>query len=223
MTCAAAIATSLVVVTGGGGNDSIGIDGSVPSEVRVRANGNAGSDSLSGGPGADVLEAGENYNNPDSGSDTLIGNAGSDVLYADPGGDQLFGGAGNDLLVSSVPTCEGHSYDGGAGDDTVSYGRSDAALTVELGGTGGPNGCGNQDRVGANNESLEGSDGPDVLIGDNGENSFLGHLGADTFMGKGGDDFIDAIDGLRDKRIVCGGGGGDDVMKDKVDPDAPDC
>ena len=45
-----------------------------------------------------------------------------------------------------------------------------------------------------------------MLIGDNGDNSFLGHLGADTFIGKGGNDFIDAVDGQRDKAIDCGGG-----------------
>ena len=38
-----------------------------------------------------------------------------------------------------------------------------------------------------------------MLTGDNGDNSFLGHLGADTFIGKGGNDFIDAADGQRDK------------------------
>ena len=57
------------------------------------------------------------------------------------------------------------------------------------------------DKVLANNESLQRSDGPDTLIDDNGDNSFLGHLGADTFIGKGGNDFIDAIDGERDKVI----------------------
>ena len=96
-------------------------------------------------------------------------------------------------------------------------------MTVELGGTGGPDNCGNLDRVRGDNESLEGSDGPDVLIGDNGENSFLGHLGADVFLGKGGDDFIDAVDGRRDKQIICGNGGGDSVVKDRADPDAPGC
>ena len=74
-----------------------------------------------------MLEAGENYNGPDSGNDTLIGNGGSDVLYADPGADQLAGGPGDDLLVSSVAVCQGHTYSGGPGDDTVSYGRSNAA------------------------------------------------------------------------------------------------
>ena len=57
-----------------------------------------------------------------------------------------------------------------------------------------------------------------MLVGDNGDNSFLGHLGADTFIGKGGNDFIDALDGQRDKQIVCGGGGDDEVVKDGTDP-----
>jgi Ca2+-binding RTX toxin-like protein len=69
-----------------------------------------------------------------------------------------------------------------------------------------------------NNESLEGSDGPDTLIGDNGPNSFLGHLGADTFIGKGGNDFIDAADdGHHDAKIDCGPGN-DEAIVDKPDP-----
>src|SRR4029079_11737024 len=107
----------------------------------------AGGDTLIGGNGDDVLEAGENYNGPDNGDDTLIGNAGSDVLYADPGGDDLEGGPGNDLLVSSVATCQGHTFEGGVGEDTVSYARSDAELRIVLGGTGGPPGCGSPDQV----------------------------------------------------------------------------
>jgi Ca2+-binding RTX toxin-like protein len=222
VSCPASVATALLVATGGSGNDSIELDASVPPGVKTRVNGNGGSDTLVGGPGDDVLEAGENYNGPDNGNDTLIGNAGGDVLYADPGADALSGGPGNDLLVNSVPTCQGHVYDGGPGDDTVSYGRSDDSLRVQLGGTGGPAGCGRPDQVGANNESLEGSDGPDVLIGDGGDNAFLGHLGADTFIGKGGNDFIDALDGRRDRSIRCGGGD-DDVLRDRSDPKPNSC
>jgi Ca2+-binding RTX toxin-like protein len=214
---------ALIVVTGGNGDDGIAIDASVPGNAKVRVNGNAGSDAISGGPGDDVLESGENYNGPDSGNDTLIGNGGSDVLYSDPGGDSLQGGAGNDLLVSSVVTCQGHTYDGGPGDDTVSYARSNDALKVTLGGTGGPGGCGSPDHVLANNDSLEGSDGPDVLTGDNQSNSFLGHLGADTFVGKGGGDFIEAADdGKRDKKIDCGGGH-DEASTDAADPRPISC
>jgi Ca2+-binding RTX toxin-like protein len=213
---------ALIVVTGSGGDDNIAIDTSVPGNAKVRVNGNAGADAISGGPGDDVLESGENYNGPDNGNDTLIGNGGSDVLYADPGADVLQGGAGNDLLVSSVVTCQGHTYDGGPGDDTVSYARSNDALKVTLGGSGGPGGCGTPDHVLGTNDSLEGSDGPDVLTGDNQPNSFLGHLGADTFVGKGGDDFIEAIDGQRDKRIDCGGGG-DEAATDGSDPHPISC
>ncbi len=220
--CPGGTALALIVVTGGNGADNIVIDPSIPASAKVRINGNAGSDTIEGGAGDDVLEAGENYNNPDNGNDTLIGNGGADVLYADPGADVLHGGPGNDLLVSSVATCQGHTYDGGPGDDTVSYARSNAALNVTLGGTGGPAGCATPDHVLADNESLEGSDGPDVLVGDNKANSFLGHLGADTFIGKGGDDFIDAIDGHRDKRIDCGPGK-DEAVKDSSDPAPISC
>ena len=89
-------------------------------------------------------------------------------------------------------------------------------------GTGAPSGCGNPDHVLGSNESLEGSDGPDVLVGDGGDNSMLGLLGADTFIAKGGSDFIDAADGRRDKAINCGGGG-DEVVRDPNDPDGSGC
>jgi Ca2+-binding RTX toxin-like protein len=72
------------------------------------------------------------------------------------------------------------------------------------------------------NESLEGSDGPDVLIGDNGDNSLMGHLGADVLIGKGNDDFIDAADGQHDKQIDCGSGD-DEVSMDGSDPAGTSC
>jgi Ca2+-binding RTX toxin-like protein len=220
--CPALTQISLVVVTGGNGNDRVAVDDSVPGGAHLRINGNAGNDELIGGKGDDVLEAGENYNSPDNGNDTLVGNEGSDVLYSDPGADNLSGGAGNDLLVNSVATCQGHTYNGGPGEDTVSYARSNDNMRVTLGGSGGPAGCGNPDHVGADNESLEGSDGPDVLVGDNSGNSLLGHLGADTLIGRGGDDFVDAADGHHDKEINCGGGG-DEAIKDGSDPQPVSC
>jgi Ca2+-binding RTX toxin-like protein len=222
LVCADSGGPPLLVITGGIGNDQMAIDGSVPSGAHVRVNGNAGDDTLIGGDTDDVLEAGENYNGPDFGHDRLIGNAGSDVLYSDPGGDDLQGGPGNDLLVSSVVTCQGHTFGGGSGEDTVSYARSNDNLRITLGGSGGPAGCGNDDRVLAENESLEGSDGPDVLVGDNGENSLMGHLGADVLVGMGGDDFVDAADGQHDKMINCGGGS-DEAIKDGADPHPQSC
>jgi Ca2+-binding RTX toxin-like protein len=214
LTCAGP-GVELIVVTGGGGDDLVTIDPGLFAGAEVRANGNAGSDTLEGGSGDDVLEAGENYKGPDNGNDVLSGGGGTDVLFADAGADRLDGGLGTDLLVSSVATCQAHSFDGGAGIDTVSYARAERGVRVSLS-SGGPAGCGAPDRLlGA--ESLEGSDGPDVLSGDGGRNSLLGHLGADTLLSKGGVDFIDAGDGRRDRRVDCGPGG-DEAVLDAADP-----
>jgi Ca2+-binding RTX toxin-like protein len=221
VTCSAAAEVGLIVITGGSGDDAIAIDPGVPPSVEVRANGNGGSDTLEGGEGPDVLEAGENYKGPDDGNDTLSGNGGTDVLFADPGADQLRGGPGTDLLVSSVTTCQGHTFDGGPGVDTVSYARSNRGVSVSLGGTGGPPGCADADRL-LSAESLEGSDSADVLAGDNARNSLLGHLGADVLIGKGGKDFLDAADGHRDKRVDCGAGD-DELVSDGADPAPISC
>jgi Ca2+-binding RTX toxin-like protein len=215
-------AVTLINVSGGGGNDDILIDPNVPASVNVKMTGNAGNDTLIGGEGPDVIEAGEPTNGPESGNDRLIGNGGSDTLYADPGADQLYGGKGSDLLVNSVVSCQGNLYDGGAGEDTVNYDRSHGpGIRAELDGTGGPIGCSNPDHL-VSDESLEGSEGDDILIGNAKNNGFLGHEGADVFIGKGGVDYIDAADGQRDKKIDCGAGN-DEVVRDKFDPRGISC
>ena len=53
---------------------------------------------------------------------------------------------------------------------------------------------------------MEGSFDWDILIGDSGPNAMLGQPGADSFYGNGGDDMIDARDGVRDFSIQCGRG-----------------
>ena len=169
-----------------------------------------------------MLEAGENYNGPDNGNDTLIGNAGSDVLYADPGATSS--------AAARATTCWSPRWRSARATPTTAAPartRSPTAARTptcgsQLGGTGAPPGCGTPDHVLADNEDLEGSDGPDVLIGDNGANSLFGHLGADTFIGKGGNDSIEAIDGQRDKKIDCGAGN-DDVSRDRSDPQPIGC
>ncbi len=53
---------------------------------------------------------------------------------------------------------------------------------------------------------MEGSFGPDILIGNAKANAMLGQPGKDTFIGNGGDDVIDARDGAKDTSIQCGRG-----------------
>ena len=206
------------MITGGDGDDTIDIDDSVPASVKVRANGNAGSDTLSGGPGDDVLEAGENYNGPNNGSDTLIGNGGSDVLYADPAptsspaGPATTCSSPRSRSVRATPTAAAPARTPSpTGAPTRTCGSSWAAParrpaaatpTASL----------------ADNEDLEGSDGPDVLDRRQRRRTVSSVTsGADTFLGKGGNDSIEAIDGQHDKLIDCGPGN-DDASKDGSRP-----
>ena len=55
-------------------------------------------------------------------------------------------------------------------------------------------------------EDMEGSFGPDILIGNGRANAMLGQPGKDIFIGNGGDDVIDARDGVADVSIQCGRG-----------------
>lgn len=231
--CEVGANVNLILATGGRGNDEIRVGDGVPGSVPVRVNGGYGDDTLVGGPGDDVLEAGDeeipqSEGGPTSGSDHLIGGPGNDALVADPGADVLEGEGGNDLLVSSAAVCQGHNMDGGADMDTVSFARVRAAasgysgsMKMTLGVAGGPTNCGNLDKFNSL-ESLEGSGLDDTLTGTSESNSFFARDGKDTVYGKGGRDSIDMRDGIRDARIDCGGGRST-VLADKIDPKPINC
>jgi hypothetical protein len=53
---------------------------------------------------------------------------------------------------------------------------------------------------------MEGSFDNDVLIGNGKANAMLGQPGRDRFYGNGGEDIVDARDGVRDFSIQCGTG-----------------
>jgi hypothetical protein len=53
-------------------------------------------------------------------------------------------------------------------------------------------------------EDMEGSFDNDVLIGNPARNSILGQPGVDRIYGGGGEDSLDARDGVRDEVIQCG-------------------
>jgi hypothetical protein len=64
-----------------------------------------------------------------------------------------------------------------------------------------------------------------VLIGDAGANAMLGQPGKDSFYGRGGEDVIDARDGVRDQAIQCGTKGhpAGRALTDSFDPPTTDC
>jgi Ca2+-binding RTX toxin-like protein len=189
----------------GPGNDSLQVEGSLTAVGSVRFSGGFGNDVIHGGPEDDLIESGR-------GSDRLYGGPGADGLVGGlPGPTSLFGGANGDLLAAGGG-CAGGSIVGGPGRDDASFAETDAhpgllivSLARKVAYIDVVRGC---DRVhlSRTDEDMEGSFDNDVLIGNGRANSILGQPGADSFYGNGGDDVIDARDGVRDKSIQCGRG-----------------
>jgi Ca2+-binding RTX toxin-like protein len=189
----------------GPGNDKLRVEGSLLAVGSVRFAGGDGNDVIHGGPEDDLIEAGR-------GADKLYGGAGADGLVGGlPGPTFLYGGANGDLLAAGGG-CAGGALVGGPGRDDASFAETQAhpglliisfpkhaAWIDEI------KGC-DSVHLSRTNEDMEGSFDWDVLIGDGRANSMLGQPGEDVFIGNGGDDVIDARDGVRDFSIQCGRG-----------------
>ena len=187
----------------GPGNDSLRVVGSLVGIENVRLAGGRGNDTIRGGPEDDLIESGP-------GADRLYGGAGADGLIGGlPGPTFLYGGKHGDLLAAGGG-CAGGAIVGGPGRDDASFAETQAhpgLLIISF-----PKGKAWIDvirgcdpvRLSRTNEDMEGSFDWDVLIGDSGPNAMLGQPGADRFFGRGGDDVVDARDGVRDFSIQCG-------------------
>ncbi len=188
----------------GPGNDSLRIEGSMLAVGNVRLAGGFGNDTIHGGPEDDLIEAGR-------GSDRLYGGAGADGLVGGlPGPTFLYGGANGDLLAAGGG-CAGGALVGGPGRDDASFAETQAhpglliiSFPRDVAYVDTIRGC-DKVRLSPTNEDMEGSFDNDVLIGDGRANSMLGQPGEDVFFGNGGDDVIDARDGVRDESIQCAG------------------
>jgi hypothetical protein len=172
----------------GGGKDRMWTTGS-----KVVAFGDAGDDSVQGGPGFDQLDGG-------TGDDTLDPYSFGDVVTGGPGFDTVrYSGHTETVIVTLDDVANdgrrattGHIADG----NNI---RSDVEQVI--GGSGDDELEGN---AGAN--SLRGGDGADVLTGSGGADTFAGDAGADT---------INARDGVADA-IDCGPGA-DIAIADAID------
>jgi len=203
--CAAAGPARWLMADLGPGKDRLRIEGDLSGVESARIAGGPGDDTIRGGPEDDLIEAG-------FGSDRLYGGAGADGLIGSvPGPTFLYGGEHGDLLAAGGG-CAGGAIVGGPGRDDASFAETQAhpgLLIVSF-----PRGMAWIDVVRGcapvlladSNEDMEGSFDDDVLIGDSRKNSILGQPGRDRFYGGGGDDVIDARDGVRDLFIQCGRG-----------------
>jgi len=189
----------------GPGRDSLTVEGSLAGAQNVRIAGGLGDDTIRGGPEDDLIEGGY-------GADTIYGGAGSDGLIGSrPGPTFLYGGPDGDLLAAGSG-CAGGALVGGPGRDDASFAETPAhpgilhvSFPARAAWIDAVPGC-HRVRLSPSNEDMEGSFGSDVLVGDGGANNMLGQPGADRFYGGGGDDVIDARDGVRDLSIQCGRG-----------------
>jgi Ca2+-binding RTX toxin-like protein len=187
----------------GPGDDSLTVVGSLGGIGSVRLAGGLGDDTIKGGPEDDLIEAG-------FGADKLYGGAGSDGLIGSvPGPTFLYGGKDGDLLAAGGG-CAGGALVGGPGRDDASFAETQAhpgLLHVSF-----PQHKAWVDAVphckavhlAASDEDMEGSFDNDVLIGNAAKNSILGQPGVDRIYGGGGEDSLDARDGVRDEVIQCG-------------------
>jgi Ca2+-binding RTX toxin-like protein len=189
----------------GPGHDSLRVEGTLESVGSVRFAGGFGNDTIKAGPEDDLVEAGP-------GSDHLYGGDGADGLVGGlPGPTFLYGEGSGDLLAAGGG-CAGGAIVGGPGRDDASFAETQAhpglliiSFPKHAAWIDEVKGC-DSVRLDASNEDMEGSFDWDVLIGDSGPNAMLGQPGEDRFYGNGGDDIIDARDGVRDFSIQCGKG-----------------
>lgn len=181
----------LITVSTGDGDDIVRIGG-VPHHIEVRVDGGPGSDAIYGGGGSDVVEAGD-----DSAADVLSGGGGDDALIAartdrpvpvGSGRGTMLGGGGDDVLVGGDP-CDGDIYDGGPGADNANFFRFTPGVNAQIGGfvTRAGEAC-LPGRVFPSIEAMEGSPGPDLLVGDGAPNTIGGGAGDDVLDGRGGRD-----------------------------------
>jgi Ca2+-binding RTX toxin-like protein len=189
----------------GPGNDKLQVEGSLLAVGSSRFAGGRGDDEIHAGPEDDLIEAGP-------GADKLYGGAGADGLVGGLPGPTFLYGEGNGDLLAAGGGCAGGALVGGPGRDDASFAETQAhpgllyisfpkhaAWVDEI------KGC-HKVHLSPTDEDMEGSFDWDVLIGDGRANSMLGQPGADVFIGNGGDDVIDARDGVRDFSIQCGRG-----------------
>jgi Ca2+-binding RTX toxin-like protein len=189
----------------GPGNDKLRVEGSLLAVGSARFSGGFGNDTIEAGPEDDLIEAGP-------GADKLYGGAGADGLVGGlPGPTYLYGGANGDLLAAGGG-CAGGALVGGPGRDDASFAETQAhpglliiSFPKRSAWIDTIRGC-DSVHLSPTNEDMEGSFDFDVLIGDGRANSMLGQPGEDVFIGNGGDDVIDARDGVRDRSIQCGVG-----------------
>src|SRR4051794_12375672 len=225
---------SKVAVNGGGGNDAITVLAKNTEVASVALNGEAGDDVLTGADSADLLNGGEGNDRlvGAKGNDTMNGDAGNDTLVWNNGDatDTNDGGAGNDATeVNGSPTAgDAFTLDPDVGAGQVRFQRTNLVMFTihstterfQVNGLGGNDSLTANDGVGARTllsvdggagaDTVNGSDGPDLIAGGEDNDVLNGGGGDDRIVGDRGTDTMNG--GTGDDTLVWNNGDGTDVV-----------
>jgi len=227
--------TFVVVVNGGDGNDSLAVLAKNSEIVTAALNGGPGDDVLTGSDTGDSLEGldGNDRLVGAKGGDDMSGGNGNDTLVWNngDGSDSIDGGAGNDTTeVNGNPTL-GDSFTlepNAANPARLTFERTnlvpftlDASTErFQVNGLGGDDSFTASDGVGALTllsvdggagvDTVNGSDGPDLILGGEGNDLLNGGGGDDRIVGDRGNDTMNG--GAGDDTLVWNNGDATDVM-----------
>ena len=192
----ATVAVTVNLQTGGGtGGDA---EGDIYSSIE-NVIGTLLADKLTGSTGNNVIWGG-------AGNDQIDGGGGTDSLYGEDG-DDSFRNAGTGI----------HYFDGGAGNNTVTYEGFDTQLSLSLNSNDSNTNGNNSTEIFVNINNLIGGNKADLLTGNAYANQLTGNGDADRLSGLGGDDKLyggdgnDTLDGGSGADMLDGGDGTDTV------------
>jgi Ca2+-binding RTX toxin-like protein len=168
---------------------------------------------LSTGPGSDRVDAtgGSNLGSPLASGVIVYGGADDDVLQGGAGADTLHGGDGDDLFETAAKSDGGDSYDGGAGDDSLSYEKRTQPVTIKVDKQANDGEANERDDVQDSVETLIGGDGADNITAGDNDNTLIGGPGNDTLNGGNGNDTFMETTTAKGADIMNGGPGVDSV------------
>jgi Ca2+-binding RTX toxin-like protein len=169
---------------------------------------------LSLGDGDDQFDASPTTTTAIATHVVVCAGAGNDTLRGGMNLDRLEGDAGDDRFRASETADGADVFDGGAGNDTADYSARTAPLTLRLDDKANDGEASEFDDLrvehvvgGAGDDTIDGSDGADILDGGPGNDTIDGLGGDDIVNGGDGDDTFIATEALDGADIVNGGEG----------------
>jgi Ca2+-binding RTX toxin-like protein len=224
--------TFTVVVNGGAGNDSITVLAKNTEIAEAKLFGEGGDDVLTGADTNDFLDGGEGNDRlvGAKGTDLMDGGAGNDTLVWNngDGSDRINGEAGNDVTEVNGSATLGDVFTLDPEPGGVKFQRTNlvpftldtSTERFQVNGLGGNDSITANAGVGAltllsidggvGNDTVSGSDGPDLIVGGDGNDVLNGGGGDDRIIGGTGTDTMNG--GAGDDTLVWNNGDGTDVI-----------